>query len=214
MNLIFLGPPGAGKGTQAKKLCAVLEIPQISTGDILRQAGRDGTPMGRLAKPLMDQGRLVPDEVVVGIVDERLRQEDCARGFVLDGFPRTVPQAEALSRALQALGRRIDCCVSIEVPSDQVVERISGRRSCPRCGNVYHVRDNPPAREGVCDREGAALVHRDDDQPDKVKERLEVYARQTAPLKAYYEREGKLRTVNGVGSPERIFAEIRKAIGR
>jgi adenylate kinase len=213
MNLILLGPPGAGKGTQAKKLYADFKIPQISTGDILREAARNGTELGKQAKPLMDAGKLVPDELVVGIVQERLKAPDCAGGFILDGFPRTIPQAEALDQALAKLGKKINAVVSLEVPEEKLVERISGRRSCPTDGSVYHVVQNPPKRPGFCDRCNAGLIQRDDDKEDKVKERLAAFARQTAPLKAFYEKRSLLRTVDGVGSPEGIYAEIRKAVG-
>jgi len=213
MNLILLGPPGAGKGTQAKMLYAEFKIPQISTGDILREAARNGTELGKQAKPLMDAGKLVPDELVVGIVQERLKAPDCAHGFILDGFPRTIPQAEALDQALVKLGKKIDGVISLEVPEAKLVERISGRRSCPNDGSVYHVYQNPPKRAGFCDRCNAGLIQRDDDKEDKVKERLVAFARQTAPLKELYAKSSLLKTVDGVGTPEGIYAEIRKGLG-
>lgn len=212
MNLILLGPPGAGKGTQAKKLIAEYGIPQISTGDILRKAIQDGTPLGLQAKPLMAAGQLVPDALVVGIVEERLRQADCANGFILDGFPRTIPQAEALDAALAASKRRIDRVISLEVPPEQIVERISGRRSCPKDGEVFHVVTNPPKQEGVCDRCGTPLVQREDDREDKVTKRLSVYEEQTAPLKDHYQRAGLLRQVDGVGTQQHIFESIKAAL--
>lgn len=212
MNLILLGPPGAGKGTQAKRLVSHYSVPQISTGDILRKAIEDGTALGLQAKPLMAAGQLVPDALVVGIVEERLRRPDCANGFVLDGFPRTIPQAEALAHALAASGSRIDKVVSLEVPHEQIVERISGRRSCPKDGEVFHVVSSPPKKDGVCDKCGTALVQREDDREDKVKQRLEVYARQTAPLKEFYEGKGLLARINGVGSQQAIFDEIVKSV--
>lgn len=214
MNIILLGPPGAGKGTQAKKLSAEFGIPQISTGDILREAIRTGTELGKQAKPLMDAGKLVPDELVVGIVNERLQAQDCKPGFILDGFPRTIPQAEALDAALGKSNRRIDGVVSLEVPESDIVERISGRRSCPKDGSVFHVVTTPPKRAGTCDKCGAGLIQRDDDKEDKVRERLSVYAKQTAPLKEFYKKRGALKTIQGVGSPDGIFAEIKKALGK
>ena len=214
MNLILFGPPGAGKGTQAKKLFADFKIPQISTGDILREAIRAGTEMGRKAKPLMDAGQLVPDEVVVGIVRERLLAPDGAQGFVLDGFPRTIPQAEALVESLSKAGKKIDKVISLEVPDEKIVERISGRRSCPKDGSVFHVYQNPPRKAGFCDACGTGLVQRDDDAPDKVQKRLTEYGKSTSPLKAYYEKKGILERIDGVGTTEGIYAEIKKLIGK
>ena len=213
MNLILLGPPNAGKGTQSKKLWAAFHVPQISTGDILRQAVRDGTALGKLAGPLMDAGQLVPDSLVIGIVGERLKATDCASGFVLDGFPRTIPQAEALGETLAQLGKHIHAVVSLEVPRETLVERGSGRRSCPKDGSVYHVLQNPPKRAGYCDKCDTGLIQRPDDTAEKIRERLDIYDRQTAPLKDYYARMGLLTTVDGVGSPEGIFAEIKAAAG-
>ena len=213
MNLILLGPPGAGKGTQAKMLYAEFKIPQISTGDILREAARNGTELGKQAKPLMDAGKLVPDELVVGIVQERLKAPDCANGFILDGFPRTIPQAEALDQALAKLAKKIVGVISLEVPETKLVERISGRRSCANDGSVYHVYQNPPKRAGFCDRCNTGLIQREDDREDKVKERLAAFARQTAPLKELYAKRSLLKTVDGVGTPEGIYAEIRKGLG-
>lgn len=213
MNLIFFGPPGAGKGTQAKRLVAELKVPHLSTGDILREAVRQGTELGQQAKPLMDAGKLVPDELVIGIVDERIAQPDARHGFILDGFPRTIPQAEALERALGRQGRKTDHVISLDVPEQELVERLSGRRSCPKCGAVYHVVASPPRQTGVCDHDGTSLIQREDDREDKVKNRLGVYGAQTAPLKDWYQKQGLLRSIRGVGSPDGIFAEIRKAIG-
>ena len=213
MNLGFLGPPGAGKGTQAKRLLDEFGIPQISTGDILRDAVRRGTELGKKAGPLMAAGKLVPDDVVVGLAIDRLRQSDCGRGFVLDGFPRTIPQAEALDAALRREGKKLDGVISLQVPEETLVERISGRRSCPKDGSAYHVYQKPPRRAGRCDLCGSELIQREDDKPDKVRERLAVYAAQTAPLEAYYAKQGLLRRISGVGSPEGIYADIKKSLG-
>lgn len=212
MNLILLGPPGAGKGTQAKKLYAEFAIPQISTGDILREAVRNQTELGRQAGPLMKAGKLVPDELVVGIVKERLKAPDCRNGFILDGFPRTLPQADALGQALAQVGKRIDAVVSLEVPREKLLERLSGRRSCPKDGSVFHVTDNPPKRSGYCDACHAGLIQREDDQPEKITERLVAYEQMTAPLKDYYEGKGLLRRVDGVGATEGIYAAIKVAV--
>jgi adenylate kinase len=214
MNVILLGPPGAGKGTQAKRLLADYGAPQISTGDILREEARKGTELGSQAKKLMDAGKLVPDEVVVGIVEGRLQAPDCKTAFVLDGFPRTIPQAESLDAALGRSGRKIEHVLSLEVPESDIVERISGRRSCPKDGSVYHVVANPPQRAGLCDKCGTALIQRDDDREDKVKERLAIYARQTEPLKAFYGKRGILSRIEGVGSPDGIYTDIKKALGK
>lgn len=213
MNVILLGPPGAGKGTQAKRLFADVGIPQISTGDILREAARQRTELGKLAAPLMQAGQLVPDDLVIKIVEERLRQPDVARGFVLDGFPRTIQQAEALEAVLAKSGKKVDAVISLEVPESTLIDRISGRRSCAKDGTVYHVAQNPPKRAGYCDKCNSLLIQRDDDREDKVRERLAVYARQTAPLKAFYAQRGLLHSIDGVGTPEGIHLEIKKALG-
>ncbi|MCK9172111.1 MAG: adenylate kinase [Desulfuromonas thiophila] len=198
MKLILLGPPGAGKGTQAQMLMERYGIPQISTGDMLRAAVKNGTPMGLKAKACMDAGALVPDAVVVGIVEERLRQPDCGAGFILDGFPRTLPQADALQATLVALDKELDAVVSLDVDVDALVERLVGRRSCPSCGAGYHVRFDPPRQEGVCDRCGAGLIQREDDQETTIRKRMEVYRQQTAPLVDYYGKAGLLRSVDGM----------------
>ncbi|MFN0064553.1 MAG: adenylate kinase [Myxococcaceae bacterium] len=213
MNVILFGPPGAGKGTQAKRLQSQLGWLQISTGDILRQAITLGTALGQRAKPLMETGKLVPDALVIEIVKERLAAKDVARGFTLDGFPRTIPQAEALEQALAALGKRVDAVVSLEVDQQELVARLSGRRTCPKDGSVYHVKMSPPLVSGRCDKCGGALEQRPDDMPDKVRNRLTVYGEQTAPLKSYYQQRGLLRAVDGLGTPDGIYAAIIAALG-
>jgi adenylate kinase len=212
MNLILLGPPGAGKGTQAKRLTADLGIPQISTGDMLREAVREGSPMGLKAKSYMDAGALVPDEVVVGIVEERIQQPDCARGFMLDGFPRTTAQADALATMLDKKGLKLDHVVCIEADKEELVKRLSGRRTCRQCMAPYHVLFNPPKKEGVCDKCGGELYQRDDDKEEAIRTRLVTYESQTAPLIAYYEERGLLRRVNGLGTVEEVYERIKQAI--
>ena len=193
MNLILLGAPGAGKGTQAEILCERLNIPTISTGNMIREAMKSGTEMGRKAKEYAENGKLVPDEVVIGIVDERLRMDDCQNGFILDGFPRTIPQAEALDR----MGIIIDRVVDINVPDEVITRRVSGRRACLDCGSTYHIETKKPQVDGVCDRCGSTLVQRKDDLPETVQERLHVYHAQTEPLRDYYAAAGKLLVVDG-----------------
>lgn len=213
MKVIFLGPPGSGKGTQAKMVSERLGIPQISTGDMLRFAVREGTPMGLKAKAMMDSGALVADDVVVGIVQERLTQADCEAGFILDGFPRTVPQADALQACLRGLGKDLDAVISLEVDSDSVVERITGRRTCRECGKMFHVRFDPPVQENICDSCGGKLYLRDDDQEATIRKRLEVYAEQTAPLIAYYQRSGLVRTIDGMQAIAQVHDQILMAMG-
>lgn len=193
MKLILLGAPGAGKGTQAEVICNKLSIPAISTGNIIREALKNGTEMGLKAKSYMDEGKLVPDDVVIGIIQERLQKDDCKNGFILDGFPRTIPQAEALD----AMGVTIDRVISIEVADEKIVERMSGRRVCEKCGASYHMLYKKSSEEGVCDVCGGALIRRKDDAPETVEDRLRVYHEQTEPLKDYYAKSGKLRTVEG-----------------
>ena len=209
MKLILLGAPGAGKGTQAQFLCAEYSIPQISTGDMLRKAIADGTDLGRSAKSYMDNGELVPDEVVVGIVDERLKESDCATGFILDGFPRTTAQAEAL----RAAGVSIDHVVHIAVPEEALVERLGGRRSCVGCGSMFHVVFAPPEKEGICDTCGGELFQRADDNPETVRERLRVYSDKTAPLVEFYRAAGNLVTVDGEGETQAITGRITAVLG-
>lgn len=213
MDFILLGPPGAGKGTQAKLMIDKWNTPQVSTGDILRAAVREGTTLGVEAKGFMDRGELVPDRVVIGIIAERLREEDATDGFVLDGFPRTIPQAEALQEILDDLGRNIDHVISIEVDDEELVNRLTGRRMCKECGESFHVVFNPSAREGICDRCSGELYQRDDDKEATIRQRLAVYSEQTQPLIAYYEKQGKLRRIEGTGSIEEIFSRVLKAAG-
>jgi adenylate kinase len=214
MRLILLGPPGAGKGTQAKLFAATFGAPQISTGDILRQAVADGTDLGRKARSFMDRGALVPDEVVIGIIEERLRKPDCARGYILDGFPRTLRQAEALSQTLSAIQAPLDRVLSVEVPEDDLVGRLSGRRVCRGCGQMYHVEANSPRQAGVCDRCGGSLYQRDDDKEETIRHRLRVYREQTEPLIAYYGQRGLLAVIDGRGSIEEISQRIARVLGR
>jgi len=212
MNVILLGPPGAGKGTQAKMLVEEYQIPQISTGDILRAAVKEGSPLGKEAKACMDKGDLVPDSVVIGIVEERIQQPDCAKGYMLDGFPRTVPQAEALDGMLQNLSSQIDHVVSIEVANEELVGRLTGRRTCRDCGVGFHVMFDPPEQEGVCDKCGGELYQRDDDNVETVTSRLEVYESQTLPLIDYYKAQGKIRPIDGVGDIKEIFARVTQVL--
>lgn len=193
MNLILLGAPGAGKGTQAEKICEKLSIPAVSTGNMLREAMANGTEMGLKAKSFIDAGKLVPDEVVIGIIHERLKQDDCQNGFILDGFPRTIPQAEALDE----MGVRIDRVIDIEVPDEKIAARLSGRRVCLKCGATYHTEFKKPKTDGVCDACGDTLVQRKDDMPETVLDRLKTYHEQTEPLKGFYEKKGILRVVEG-----------------
>jgi adenylate kinase len=212
MNLILLGPPGAGKGTQAKYLVKAFNIPQVSTGDILRVAVKEQSPMGLKAKEFMDAGSLVPDEVVVGIVRERLALPDCADGFILDGFPRTVAQADALKSTLLEMGKSIEHVISILVDNEELLKRITGRRTCRTCGRGYHVAFDPPKKEGSCDECGGELYQRDDDSEATMRKRLDVYDRQTAPLIEYYGKESLLRNVQGMSSIGDIQQSIMKII--
>jgi adenylate kinase len=213
MRIILLGPPGAGKGTQAKLLIERLGVPQISTGDMLRAAVKAGTPLGREAKAYMDRGALVPDGVIIGLVRERLQSADCIRGYILDGFPRTVAQAEALEKTLLELRLSLDHVLCLEVPPEDLVVRIAGRRTCRVCGAMFHVRFSPAKRDGVCDACGGETYQRDDDREDTVRRRLEVYAQQTEPLVRFFEGRGLLRRIAGTGEIPEIFARMVESLG-
>lgn len=212
MHIILLGPPGAGKGTQAALLAKQEGIPHISTGDILRAAKAAGTPLGKLAAGYMDRGDLVPDDVVIGLVKERLQAPDCKKGFIFDGFPRTIAQADALGRALSEVGLSLDGVVSIEVPDEVLVDRAVGRRTCPICGEIYHLTAKPPKVPGKCDKDGADLVQRKDDSAEVVDNRLKTYHAQTAPLIQYYGAKGILKTVDGRQPMATVTASIQKAV--
>ncbi len=212
MDVILLGPPGAGKGTQAKFMVDRWNIPQVSTGDILRAAVREGTGLGVEARGFMDRGELVPDRVVIGIIAERLKEDDATGGFILDGFPRTLPQAEALESILTDLDRNIDHVVSIEVDEEELVDRLTGRRMCKGCGESFHVLFNPPQNEGVCDRCGGGLYQRDDDKEGTIRQRLNVYRDQTSPLIAFYREKGSLREIDGSGNIQDISARIEQVL--
>lgn len=213
MNLIFLGPPGAGKGTQTQLLAQRLRIPQLSTGDILRKAVAQGTELGRQAKALMESGKLVPDDLVNGIIDAALAEPSAASGFLLDGFPRTVAQAEALDAMLKKRGKRIDCVLALEVPTDVLVARLSGRFTCPKCNAIYHATTRLPRVAGVCDNDGAQLVSRPDDAPDRVRQRLVEFDNKTSLLAGHYTGKGSLRRIDGVGSVAEVEQRILRTLG-
>jgi len=213
MKIIMLGAPGAGKGTQSKKIAEKYQIPHISTGDIFRANIKNGTELGMKAKSYMDAGGLVPDEITVGMLLDRIHQEDCKNGYVLDGFPRTIPQAESLTKALEELGEAVDYAVNVEVPDENIVNRMGGRRACLGCGAVYHLVYNPPKAEGTCDACQGQLVLRDDDKPETVQKRLEVYHQQTQPLIDYYKEKGVLVEVDGTQNLEKVFQDIVKVLG-
>ncbi len=213
MKIIMLGAPGAGKGTQAKKIAAKYDIPHISTGDIFRANIKNGTELGNKAKTYMDQGLLVPDDLVVDLVVDRVKQDDCAKGYVLDGFPRTIPQAEALDKALAAIGEKMDYAIDVDVPDENIVHRMSGRRACVGCGATYHLEYAPTKTEGICDACGKELILRDDDKPETVKKRLGVYHEQTQPLIDYYTNAGILKTVDGTVDINVVFQTIVDILG-
>lgn len=213
MKIIMLGAPGAGKGTQAKKIASKYEIPHISTGDIFRANIKNGTELGKKAKTYMDQGLLVPDDLVVDLVVDRVAADDCKNGYVLDGFPRTIPQAEALDAALAKLGEAMDYAINVEVPDENIVKRMSGRRACVACGATYHIEHIPPKTEGICDTCGKELILRDDDKPETVLKRLNVYHEQTQPLIDYYTGKGILKEVDGTKDMSEVFDEIVAILG-
>lgn len=212
MKIIMLGAPGAGKGTQAKMIADTYGLPHVSTGDIFRMNIKNGTQLGMEAKTYMDQGLLVPDELTVRILLDRVAQEDCKNGYVLDGFPRTIPQAEVLEDALAKLGDQIDFAINVEVPDENIIRRMGGRRACLSCGATYHIEHVPPKKEGVCDVCGQPLVLRDDDKPETVKNRLRVYQEQTQPLIDFYTKKGVLRTVDGTQDMQDVFAAIKEIL--
>ena len=213
MKIIMLGAPGAGKGTQAKQIAAKYDIPHISTGDIFRANIKNNTELGQKAKTYMDQGLLVPDELTCDLVVDRIQQDDCKNGFVLDGFPRTIPQAEALENALAKLGQSMDYAIDVDVPDENIVNRMSGRRACLKCGATYHIVSIPPKKEGICDNCGSELVIRDDDKPETVQKRLNVYHEQTQPLIDFYSNKGILKSVDGTQPMDRVFADIVNILG-
>ena len=213
MKIIMLGEPGAGKGKQAKKIAAKYGIPHISTGDIFRANIKNGTELGKKAKTYMDQGLLVPDELVVDLVVDRVNQDDCTNGYVLDGFPRTIPQAEALTEALEKMGQKVDFAIDVNVPDENIVKRMGGRRACVTCGATYHMVYAPTKKEGICDTCGGELILRDDDKPETVQKRLNVYHDQTQPLIDYYTSQGILRTVDGTVDIDDVFRAITEFLG-
>ncbi|KPK02373.1 MAG: adenylate kinase [Nitrospira bacterium SG8_35_4] len=208
MKLVLLGAPGAGKGTQAKKLIEKYRIPQISTGDILRKAVADGTPLGKEAKSYMDKGELVPDSVVIGLVKERLGQDDCKNGYILDGFPRNTSQAETLDKVLSEMNSPLDIALSVDVDKDDLMKRLTGRRTCKGCQQMYNIHFSKPKKDGVCDKCGGELYQRDDDKEETIRNRLDVYDKSTAPLIDYYGKKGILKSVEGVGSIDEIFNKV------
>ncbi len=213
MKIVMLGAPGAGKGTQAKKIAEKYGIPHVSTGDIFRANLKQGTPLGLEAKKYMDEGKLVPDDLTVKILLYRVAEDDCKNGYVLDGFPRTIPQAEVLDKALEKLGATIDYAIDVEVPDEVIVKRMGGRRACPKCGATYHIENVPPRKEGICDVCGAELILRDDDKPETVAKRLKVYHEQTEALLDFYNKKGILKEVDGTIGLENVFNKIVAILG-
>ncbi len=212
LNLVLLGPPGSGKGTQGERLQEDLRLPYYATGDILRAAVRDETQLGQIASEYMDRGDLVPDEVIVGVIAERIDSEEAADGFILDGFPRTVPQAEALDGKLGEMGRSVSAVLLIDVSDEEVMRRLGGRRTCAENGHVFHVEFNPPVKEGVCDLDGSALLVREDDKPEVIRKRLENYHAKTEPLVDHYDRRSLLRRIDGAAPPEDVEEEVRRTL--
>ena len=213
MKIIMLGAPGAGKGTQAKRIAEKYSIPHISTGDIFRANIKAGTQLGVKARSYMDKGELVPDEVTIGMLIDRIHEQDCKKGFILDGFPRNIPQAESLDKVLKEISEKIDFAIDVDVPDENIIKRMSGRRACLNCGATYHVSFNPPKKEDICDGCSHELVLRDDDKPETVKKRLEVYHEHTKPLIDYYKKAGILRTVDGTKDMDKVFADIISILG-
>lgn len=213
MKIIMLGAPGAGKGTQAKMIAEQYKIPHISTGDIFRANIKNGTDLGKKAKEYMDKGQLVPDELTVEILLDRVAQDDCKNGYVLDGFPRTIPQADVLDKELTKLGDKVDFAINVDVPDENIVRRMSGRRACLKCGATYHIEHIPPKQEGICDTCGSELVQRDDDKPETVQNRLKVYHEQTQPLIDYYNAKNILKSVDGTKDMQEVFDEITGILG-
>lgn len=214
MYLVLLGPPGAGKGTQAARIEAAYALPHIATGDIFRKNIKEKTELGKKAKEYIDQGKLVPDKVTIGMVKDRLAKDDCQNGFILDGFPRTVQQADALEEILRDLELSLDAIINIQVSDEEVISRLSGRRVCKECGATFHIKFNAPQKEGICDECGGELYQRDDDTPSTIKERLEVYSKQTAPLVQYYQKDDILEEINGEQSLEDVYNEINSRLER
>lgn len=212
MKIVMLGAPGAGKGTQADKIAEKFGLPHISTGDIFRKNIKEGTELGKEAKAYMDAGKLVPDELTVRLLLDRVKNDDCAKGYILDGYPRTIPQAEALDKELKKLGEKIDYAINVDVPDENIINRMSGRRACLKCGATYHLKYVPPKKDGVCDECGSELVIRDDDKPETVKNRLAVYHEQTQPLIEYFEKQGVLHTVDGTTDAGDVFKAIEQIL--
>lgn len=213
MKIIMLGAPGAGKGTQAERIAEKYQIPHISTGDIFRANISEGTALGKKAEEYMDQGLLVPDELVVDLVVDRIHQPDCAKGYILDGFPRTIPQAECLDKALAEMGTSITCAIDVDVPDQAIIRRMSGRRACLHCGATYHIEYAAPEKENICDKCGSELHHRDDDKEETVRTRLQVYHDQTQPLLAYYRDKGMLKVVDGTKDLDEVFRSVVEVLG-
>lgn len=212
MILVFLGPPGSGKGTQAKRLIKERSWPQLSTGDMLRAAISNGTKLGQEARAFMDKGQLVPDSVVIGLIQERISNDDCKKGFILDGFPRTIPQAEAMDAMLDGQSRKVDKAILFDVVDSELVKRLSGRRTCPKCNAMYHVDFTPPKKVGICDHCSTALIQRDDDKADVIEKRLQVYHKQTAPVADFYKSTGKLTVINAMRLPDQVYRDLLAAL--